>query len=452
MPRAVPAVRRALKAPKGRSRAVATALGVITAVLTVGIGQTAGAAPRFVAAGLPGPTTSAPPATTATTTATTAPVATTVPAPPATTATTVPTSTTTTLPHMPVFLGVTAPPPAPLVSDAANPAKVAQAALLASQISAQSTIIDQLAITFARAQATADAAGQKTAEVTLKLAGAQQAAVRSQVQTDAARAALRRTALSAYLGTQTSPHVTTGLFGPVYQAGLAHVYADDAVGTVSGRVKVLRAAEARTVALRKVAEGDARQAQADQAAAVAALGVVQSATQTAAALQVTLTTTLAQVKGDLVALINAEQAGMAWQTYSQLGGGQLLDFVPKTPLPALLGQVPAAMAIANAELGKPYVWGATGPDSFDCSGLMQWSWAQVGVKLPRVAADQQAWATPVPISQVLPGDLVFFGAPASHVGMYLGNGMMLDAPHTGAFVEIVPIWWNELSGFGRVHP
>ena len=97
------------------------------------------------------------------------------------------------------------------------------------------------------------------------------------------------------------------------------------------------------------------------------------------------------------------------------------------------------------------MWGGTGPDVFDCSGLMQWSWAQVGVHIPRVAADQQTWATPVPISQVQPGDLVFFGNPAHHVGMYIGNGQMVNAPHTGANVEVASIWWNELAGFGRVH-
>jgi cell wall-associated NlpC family hydrolase len=119
----------------------------------------------------------------------------------------------------------------------------------------------------------------------------------------------------------------------------------------------------------------------------------------------------------------------------------------------VLAQTPTVMALGLAQLGKPYLWGGTGPDQFDCSGLMQWSWfLGGGVKIPRVAADQQAWATPIPISQILPGDLVFFGAPAHHVGMYLGGGLMLDAPHTGAWVEVVPIWWTELSGFGRVHP
>jgi cell wall-associated NlpC family hydrolase len=69
-----------------------------------------------------------------------------------------------------------------------------------------------------------------------------------------------------------------------------------------------------------------------------------------------------------------------------------------------------------------------------------------------VAADQQAAAIPVPISQLAPGDLVFFGAPAHHVGIYVGGGRMVDAPHSGANVTVVPIWWDDLAGFGRVTP
>jgi alpha-tubulin suppressor-like RCC1 family protein len=120
-------------------------------------------------------------------------------------------------------------------------------------------------------------------------------------------------------------------------------------------------------------------------------------------------------------------------------------------VPAQLPQVSRAMAGARAQLGKPYVWGGNGPDVFDCSGLMVFSWGLAGVRLPRVAADQQAWAIPVTAWQARPGDLVFFGWPAHHVGMYLGNGLMIDAPHPGATVEIASIAATDMAGFGRVH-
>jgi hypothetical protein len=74
------------------------------------------------------------------------------------------------------------------------------------------------------------------------------------------------------------------------------------------------------------------------------------------------------------------------------------------------------------------------------------------VSIPRVAADQDAWTIPVPLSQLMPGDLVFFGTTdIHHVGIYIGNGLMINAPHTGTVVQVSSIWWSDLNGFGRVH-
>lgn len=108
------------------------------------------------------------------------------------------------------------------------------------------------------------------------------------------------------------------------------------------------------------------------------------------------------------------------------------------------------LAAARREIGKPYVYGAEGPTSFDCSGLMQWVFAKIGIKLPRVAAEQQRFATPVTNPQ--PGDLVFFGRPAHHVGLYVGGGRMIAAPHTGALVREQAIGsgatYGRISGLG----
>jgi cell wall-associated NlpC family hydrolase len=109
-----------------------------------------------------------------------------------------------------------------------------------------------------------------------------------------------------------------------------------------------------------------------------------------------------------------------------------------------------AIAFARAQLGKPYVWGATGPNSYDCSGLTQASWAAAGVSIPRVASAQYSYGTKVSSSDLQPGDLVFFYSGISHVGLYIGNGQMIHAPHTGSVVQIAPISEMPIVGYARM--
>jgi cell wall-associated NlpC family hydrolase len=99
----------------------------------------------------------------------------------------------------------------------------------------------------------------------------------------------------------------------------------------------------------------------------------------------------------------------------------------------------AAVATALAQVGKPYVWGAAGPNAFDCSGLMQYSWSVAGVALPHSSGGQSGMGTPVSRSQLQPGDLVFFYSPVSHVGMYIGNGQMVHAATSGTPVQVVSL-------------
>jgi cell wall-associated NlpC family hydrolase len=110
--------------------------------------------------------------------------------------------------------------------------------------------------------------------------------------------------------------------------------------------------------------------------------------------------------------------------------------------------------------GLPYVWGASGPNSFDCSGLVQWAMARAGIQMPRVAADQARTGPAVPVSQLQPGDLLFYHTDPtdpgyiSHVAIYLGNDEMLQAPQTGENVEVVPadVTSSEYAGAVRVDP
>jgi cell wall-associated NlpC family hydrolase len=107
----------------------------------------------------------------------------------------------------------------------------------------------------------------------------------------------------------------------------------------------------------------------------------------------------------------------------------------------------ALVSNALTFLGTSYVWGGSEPGGFDCSGFTSWVYAHAGlVEIPRTAAGQQAWA--VPTSSPRPGDLVFFGTPAYHVGIYVGDGQMVDAPHTGTVIRVEKVW-SDAAGFGR---
>ncbi|MHC3468307.1 C40 family peptidase [Streptomyces sp. 7R007] len=101
-----------------------------------------------------------------------------------------------------------------------------------------------------------------------------------------------------------------------------------------------------------------------------------------------------------------------------------------------------ALAFARAQIGKPYVWGATGPDSYDCSGLTQAAWKAAGVTLPRTTYDQVNAGTTVSLADAQPGDLIFFYDDVSHVGIYIGNGMMIHAPKPGAYVREESIYYG----------
>jgi cell wall-associated NlpC family hydrolase len=95
-------------------------------------------------------------------------------------------------------------------------------------------------------------------------------------------------------------------------------------------------------------------------------------------------------------------------------------------------------SLALAEQGKPYVWAASGPDSFDCSGLVMYVFAQIGIQLPHSSYAQAGMGSPVSFSDLQPGDLVFFNGN-SHVGIYIGGGQFVHAPHTGDVVRVASL-------------
>ena len=125
-----------------------------------------------------------------------------------------------------------------------------------------------------------------------------------------------------------------------------------------------------------------------------------------------------------------------------------------SPAPSTSDKGAGAVAAAKTQLGKPYVWGADGPDSYDCSGLTMWAYNKVGITIPHYTVDQYNAAKSHPsYSQAKPGDLIFFGSDMHHVGMYIGGGKMVHAPHTGDVVRIADLaqegYVAQISGLGR---
>jgi cell wall-associated NlpC family hydrolase len=122
---------------------------------------------------------------------------------------------------------------------------------------------------------------------------------------------------------------------------------------------------------------------------------------------------------------------------------------PINPAPAPNAKAQTAVDAALSQIGKPYRWGAEGPDSYDCSGLTLWAWAHAGVSMPHNSGMQYNATPRVPRGDWQPGDLLFFGKPIHHVAMYIGNGQMVEAPYTGKNVRVVSAIRSDYVGAGR---
>ncbi|HWE56506.1 MAG TPA: NlpC/P60 family protein [Acidimicrobiales bacterium] len=347
------------------------------------------------------------------------------------------TTTTTTLPPIPNV------PPADTNGQPAGP-------LLSSAIALASLGVDDTALTAAvdgtQAKLDKDAltARQADSEATVAdraAAGAQRRAAAAEAQYRDMASAVQQAVIYLY---------TTGA-DPISvspRAGSLALYAQDYAESTLGPYGVLsQRAEVERAQRDALSEARRQQRTARQAASRETKALADQQTELRR-----LETELSSVSSASAEAITADHAALATQAGTELLSDDTLQFNPKTPIPAPVATTPVALTWAFAELGQQYVWGATGPKTFDCSGLTQFVWKAAGVSIPRVAADQDSWTIPVPLSQLLPGDLVFFGrTDVHHVGIYIGDGLMINAPHTGTVVQVSPIWWSDLAGFGRVH-
>ncbi len=156
---------------------------------------------------------------------------------------------------------------------------------------------------------------------------------------------------------------------------------------------------------------------------------------------------LAALSADQIAeLSRLEQKGTAKAQDALLASGALSSFRPAT------AEGGEAVRYAVEQIGKPYVWGAEGPDSFDCSGLTSQAWASAGRDIPRTSQEQWRQLRKVPLNALRPGDLVIYFPKATHVALYIGNGLVVQAPRPGSRVKVSPVASNPLLGAVRPDP
>ncbi len=145
-----------------------------------------------------------------------------------------------------------------------------------------------------------------------------------------------------------------------------------------------------------------------------------------------------------LAVLNSSAMTQAMAVFDKTGS------YPNVVLPEATNVGTTALRAALTQRGKPYVWGAAGPDSYDCSGLVEWAFAQEGISLPHYTGSQWDSGMHVSRADLEPGDLVFFFADISHVGLYIGNGLMVDAPSAGQDVQVQPVFWDAYVGAVRI--
>jgi len=261
------------------------------------------------------------------------------------------------------------------------------------------------------------------------------------------KATLHNAAIEAYV-TGGASVATDVLFSGSQTSALdSSVYSQVVTGDLNTSMADLHTAVAQLDAERQTLSSEDSQA-------TAAVATAHLAFQQGQVLETQLRSALAQVKGQIATLIASQRA--AENAAAQAAAQAVLASAPQSatppPPPAAGGAGAVAVHAAETQLGVAYVWGAEDPGvGFDCSGLTAWAWGQAGVYLPHYSGAQMADSTPVPTSDLQPGDLLFYGPGGdTHVAMYVGGGMMIEATFPGTVVRIDPVrFGTTFAGAGR---
>jgi cell wall-associated NlpC family hydrolase len=320
-----------------------------------------------------------------------------------------------------VAAGLTVLPVTPALADPTPPANASEAEKQLSDLGHQAEVLTEQ---MHDAQISLDSANADKATAQGQLGAAQAALSDAQAQQQQYQGTVDTLAAASYQGARLNR----------LSALMTSRSPQDLLDQMSG-LELLASDTSAQLAVFQSASSAATQAQSD---AQVATDAAQTAADQASSVQTD---------------IQAKQAALETQTaavraaFSRLSVPEQVSYAG-TPVPAGYtapapgsgsGQGYAALQAALTKVGSPYSWGATGPNSFDCSGLTSWAFAQAGVSIPRSSGAQAGSGAAVSRADLQPGDLVFFYSPISHVGIYAGNGMVVHSPTFGQGVKVAPM-------------
>jgi cell wall-associated NlpC family hydrolase len=343
--------------------------------------------------------------------------------------------------------------------------KRAEAARLADEIEENGARISMLDEELLDAQ-------QRITELDTRIADAEAQMDGALADARSTRHDLEGRAAALYMAEGSGATILPELQGDTFaEAGARHMYLSAAAARDNAIIDSLKATRSRLAEQKDALEDARQQIEAERAR----LDTARAELDTANARQQEL---LAETEGELADLIAEEQARREAEAAEAArreqeardaaaddsgsgdsdggddsgggGGDPPIDVVAPNP------RAQVAVDAALAQIGKPYSyatpssWDVEDPDTFDCSGLTGWAWAQAGYYLPHQSRAQFAALPHVSQDELLPGDLVFYGSPIHHVGMYIGNGEYVNAPYTGAYVRIGSIYRDDWAGGARV--
>jgi cell wall-associated NlpC family hydrolase len=324
----------------------------------------------------------------------------------------------------------------------------------------------QLGATYERANYERHLAEQKVAE-------AQAQADAASEEMAARQAELRRFAVTAYQGGTEAPGVAALLTDEASSGTVKRFYIETTTGDRGDLIDALHAAQ-------RSAEEDVERLDAAKDEADSYVAEIARARDAAASATEKQNALHARVQGELATLVAEEAAAVAARNPSRpstVAAPSAAASSASTPAPIRPAPTPArppapapvpatpppspdgskasgAISAALSKVGAPYVWGAAGPSAFDCSGLVAWAYAQVGVSLPHYSGAQYSMTTRISAGQLQPGDLVFWGPGGSeHVALYMGGNQLVHAFSSAGRTQVTALagWWKPPSGYGRLH-